>query len=125
LRFEHVPAQAEIARIELVVVSKDVAADWSINGITRLATGLPITLSESGDRSLTGGSGVDRPNYIGGLVITSDVRDTPNHTYFNKSAFTQEDLGGQGTAAPRFFHAPGQANFDLAVQKITTIRESI
>jgi hypothetical protein len=68
---------------------------------------------------------VDRPNYIGGLVITSDVRDTPNHTYFNKSAFTQEDLGGQGTAAPRFFHAPGQANFDLAVQKIATIRESI
>jgi len=104
---------------------KRLTSGWSINGITRFATGLPITLSESGDRSLTGGSGVDRPNYIGGLVITPDVRDTPNHTYFNKSAFTQEDLGGQGTAAPRFFHAPGQANFDLAVQKITTIRESM
>ncbi|HTS27189.1 MAG TPA: carboxypeptidase regulatory-like domain-containing protein [Bryobacteraceae bacterium] len=98
---------------------------WSINGITRLSTGLPISLSESGDRSLTGGSGVDRPNYVGGLVITSDVRNTPNHTYFNKAAFTQEALGGQGTAAPRFFHGPGLENFDLGLQKVTKVRESM
>jgi len=98
---------------------------WSVNGITRLATGSPISLSESGDRSLTGGSGVDRPNYVGGLAITPDVRNTPNHTYFNKSAFTQEALGGQGTAAPRFFHGPGMQNFDLALQKITRLRESM
>jgi len=86
---------------------------------------LPISLSESGDRSLTGGSGVDRPNYVGGLVITSDVRNTPNHTYFNKAAFTQEALGGQGTAAPRFFHGPGLENFDLGLQKVTKVRESM
>ena len=102
---------------------KRLTQGWSINGITRFATGLPITLSESGDRSLTGGSGVDRPNYAGGLVITSDVRNTPNHTYFNKGAFTQEDLGGQGTASPRFFHGPGQENFDLSLQKITRVNE--
>ena len=98
---------------------------WSLNGITRFATGTPISLSESGDRSLTGGSGVDRPNYVGGLVITSDVRDTPSHTYFSKAAFTQEALGGQGTAAPRFFHGPGLENFDLGVQKVTAVRESM
>ncbi len=94
-----------------------------MNGITRFSTGLPITLSESGDRSLTGGSGVDRPNYIGGLLITPDVRDTPNYTYFNKTAFTQEALGGQGTASPRFFHGPGTQNFDLALQKISRLQE--
>ena len=33
---------------------------WSINGITRFATGFPVTLSQSGDRSLTGSSGIDR-----------------------------------------------------------------
>jgi hypothetical protein len=103
---------------------KRLTQGWSVNGITRYATGLPISLSESGDRSLIGGSGVDRPNYIGGLVITPDVRNTPNHTYFSKAAFTQEALGGQGTAAPRFFHGPGTQNYDLAVQKITKIRES-
>jgi hypothetical protein len=102
---------------------KRLTQGWSINGITRFATGLPISLTQSGDRSLTGGSGVDRPNYIGGLVITSDVRNTPGHSYFNKSAFTTEDLGGQGTAAPRFFHGPGQENFDLSLQKITRVRE--
>ncbi len=59
------------------------------------------------------------PNYIGGLVITPDVRNTPNHTYFNKTPFTQEALGGQGNAAPRFFHGPGQQNFDLGLQKIS------
>src|SRR5205823_6359784 len=93
--------------------------------ITRFATGLPVTLSQSGDRSLTGGSGVDRPNFIGGLVITSDVRNTPSHTFFNKTAFTSEALGGQGTAAPRIFHGPGQENFDLDLQKITKLRENI
>jgi hypothetical protein len=86
-----------------------------VNGITRFASGFPISLSQNGDRSLTGGSGVDRPNYIGGMVITPDVRNTLNHTYFNKSAFTSEALGGPGTAAPRFFHGPGQENFDLGV----------
>jgi carboxypeptidase family protein len=98
---------------------------WSLNGITRLSTGLPISMSESGDRSLTGGSGVDRPNFVGGLVITPDVRSTPNHIYFNKSAFTQEALGGQGTASPRFFHGPGTQNWDLALQKVTRLRESM
>jgi hypothetical protein len=106
-------------------VPSRITRGWSVNGITRFATGLPVGMSESGDRSLTGGSGVDRPNYVGGLVITPDVRSTPNHTYFNKSAFTQEALGGQGNAAPRFFHGPGSQNFDLAVQKITKVRESM
>jgi hypothetical protein len=106
-------------------VPSRITRGWSVNGITRFATGLPVGMSESGDRSLTGGSGVDRPNFVGGLVITPDVRSTPNHTYFNKSAFTQEALGGQGNAAPRFFHGPGSQNFDLAVQKTTKIRETM
>lgn len=102
---------------------KRLTQGWTINGITRFASGFPIGISQSGDRSLTGGSGVDRPNYIGGLMITSDVRNTPNHTYFNKSAFTTEVLGGQGTASPRFFHGPGQENFDLGLDKNTKVTE--
>jgi hypothetical protein len=98
---------------------------WTLNGITRAATGLPVSLSQSGDYSLTGGSGVDRPNYIGGLVLTPDVRNTPNHQDFNKSAFTQEALGTQGDAAFRFFHGPGTVNFDVGMQKSTKIRESM
>ncbi len=95
---------------------------WSLNGITKFSTGLPVTLSESGDHSLTGGSGVDRPNYLGGLVIDSDVK-ADGFVYFNKSAFSAEALGAQGTAAPRIFHGPGIENFDLGLQKITKLRE--
>jgi hypothetical protein len=104
---------------------KRLVQGWSLNGITRFATGFPISLSESGDRSLTGAGGVDHPNYIGGLVITPDVRTTPNHTYFNKSAFTAEALGMMGNANPRFFHGPGTNNWDAGLQKITRIHESM
>ena len=93
--------------------------------ITRFATGFPIALSQSGDRSLTGAGGVDRPDYIGGLEITSDVRNTPNHQYFNKTAFVSETLGTMGNANQRFFHGPGLNNWDVGLQKITRIRESM
>jgi hypothetical protein len=74
---------------------------------------------------LAGAGGVDHPNYIGGLVINNNVRTTPNHTYFNKSAFTAEALGTMGNANARFFHGPGINNWDMGLQKITRIRESM
>ncbi|HJZ98949.1 MAG TPA: TonB-dependent receptor [Candidatus Solibacter sp.] len=104
---------------------KRLTQGWSLNGITRIATGFPIAISQSGDRSLTGAGAVDHPDFIGGLVITHDVRDTPNHQYFNKSAFTSEVLGTMGNANTRFFHGPGFNNWDLGLQKITKIRESM
>jgi hypothetical protein len=113
---------------------KRLTQGWTINGITRFATGFPIGISQSGDRSLTGAGGVDHPDFVGGLVITQDVRNTPNHTYFNKSAFVSEGtstttanggLGVQGTANQRFFHGPGINNFDLGLQKATRVRENM
>ncbi len=98
---------------------------WSLNGITRFATGFPIAISQTGDRSLTGAGGVDHPDYIGGLVITQDVKDSPNHQYFNKTAFTSEVLGTMGNANQRFFHGPGINNFDAGLQKITKVHESM
>jgi hypothetical protein len=103
---------------------KRLTQGWSLNGITRFATGFPIAISQSGDRSLTGAGAVDHPDFIGGLVITPDVRDTPNHQYFNKTAFTSEVLGAMGNANSRFFHGPGINNWDLGLQKITKIHES-
>jgi hypothetical protein len=104
---------------------KRLTQGWSLSGITRFATGFPIAISQTGDRSLTGAGGVDHPDFIGGLVITSDVRNTPNHQYFNKTAFTSENLGTMGNANPRFFHGPGINNWDAGLQKITKIRESM
>jgi len=94
---------------------------WSLNGITRFATGIPITIGQSGDRSLTGASGVDEPNFVGPLVI-GDPRNGP---YFNKSAFTSELIGQVGNSNRRFFHGPGLNNWDIGIHKDTRIRESM
>ena len=104
---------------------KRLTQGWSLSGITRFATGFPIGISQSGDRSLTGAGAVDHPDFIGGLVITPDVRSTPNHQYFNKSAFTSEVLGAMGNSNARFFHGPGINNWDAGLQKITRLRESM
>ena len=53
---------------------------WSINGITRFATGFPVTLSQSGARSLTGSSGIDVPDRVGDPMF-HDPRETTVHTY--------------------------------------------
>jgi hypothetical protein len=109
----------------LALGPKRLTQGWSVSGITRFATGFPVALSQTGDRSLTSVSAVDHPNYIGGLVITPDVRTTPGHQYFGKAAFTSEDLGTMGTANQRFFHGPGINNWDAALLKNTRIHESV
>jgi hypothetical protein len=99
---------------------------WSINGITRFASGFPITITQSGDRSLTGASGVDEPDFIGNLTI-QDPRNagadgSPNR-YFNRDAFRSEPLGGVGNSNRRFFHGPGFNNWDFGLHKVTKITE--
>lgn len=68
---------------------------------------------------------MDHPDFIGPLVVTPDVRATSTHTYFNKSAFSSEPLGTMGNSNQRFFHGPGIDNWDLALQKLTRVRESM
>jgi len=107
---------------------KRLTQGWSLNGITRFATGFPITIGQSGDRSLTGTSGVDAPNFVGGLVLNDPRRagaDGKPNEYFNKSAFTSEAIGQVGNSNRRFFHGPGINNWDFAVHKDTRLRESM
>ena len=101
---------------------------WSISGITRFATGLPVTIVETDDQSLTGtGFGgpitlpVDTPNIIGPLDIT-DPRKTGGR-YFNPLAFGPSALGQEGDADRRFFHGPGINNWDMALLKDTHFTE--
>jgi hypothetical protein len=98
---------------------------WSIGGITRLATGFPVTISQSGDRSLYGSTSTDVPNYTGPLV-TYDPRQTSasgQHLFFSPAGFTSGPLGGFGNANRRFFHGPGFNNSDVALHKDTRITE--
>ncbi len=99
-------------------------AGWKLVGITRFASGFPITLGESDDRSLIGAatSNLDTPNFLGGNLNFTNPRS--GRPYFNTSLFTVDQLGHFGTANRRFFHGPGINNFDLSLQKDVRLTES-
>jgi hypothetical protein len=101
---------------------------WSISGITRFTTGLPITLSQSaGDLSLVGRANIDMPNAVAPVVI-QDARNAgptgrPN-IYFLASSFSSEVLGTIGNANRRSFHGPGLINTDFGLSKSIQVTES-
>jgi hypothetical protein len=101
---------------------------WQISGITRFATGLPVTIVDNSDFSLLGTAfggpitlDVDTPNRVGPLLIT-DPRKTGGY-YFNASAFGPAAIGKIGTSDRRFFHGPGINNWDMALLKDTSLTE--
>lgn len=79
---------------------------WALSGITRIVTGIPIEIFESGDRSLCGCSGADHPNYNGQSIKTFNPRKTATHQYFSTTAFSTQQLGVPGNSNRRFFHGP-------------------
>jgi hypothetical protein len=108
--------------------AKRLTNGWSVNGITRFATGLPVTLVETDDRSLLGTAfggpitlPVDTPNLIAPVHITNP-RDTAGQ-YFSPASFGPSALGQEGDSSRRFFHGPGSNNWDFALAKDTEISE--
>jgi hypothetical protein len=70
---------------------------WTITGITRYTTGLPVTMTEQDDNSLlatfrTGPTcaAVDTPNYTPGPLNLTNPRS--GEPYFNTSRFSPEAL---------------------------------
>ena len=105
---------------------------WSFSGITRFATGLPVTLYNNTDSSLLGSmpnginnNGVDTPYYLPGkLDVNTNPRD--GRSAFNTSLFPSDVtpyLGQLGNAPRRFFYGPGLENFDASLQKELHITE--
>jgi hypothetical protein len=107
---------------------KKLTNGWQVSGITRFATGLPVTIVETDDRSLLGTAfggpitlPVDTPNLIG-AVQTMDPRKTGGQ-FFSTSSFGPDVLGQAGNANRRFFHGPGVNNWDFALLKNTHLTE--
>lgn len=103
---------------------------WILTGITRFATGLPVTMIEVDDLSLIGATSPgptgnqDEPDYTPGkLLLNTNPRK--GGTYFNTSLFSLEKLGHFGDSSRRFFHGPGFNNWDIALLKNVPIRESM
>jgi carboxypeptidase family protein/TonB-dependent receptor-like protein len=106
-------------------VGKAIIGGWSLSGITRFATGLPISLSENDDNALIGAGAVsvDVPNFAGGHVL-ADTNPRHGNPYFKTSLFSNEQLGQFGNSRRRFFHGPGLNNFDMALLRTVKITES-
>jgi hypothetical protein len=109
---------------------KRLTSGWALSGITRFATGLPVTVVETDDFSLEGTSfggpiilSGDRPNLVGRLHIL-DPRKSGGF-YFDPASFEGSALGQQGDAGRRFFHGPGINNWDMALVKDTSITERV
>jgi len=103
---------------------------WEISGITRLTSGLPVTLINYGDNSLLGAEpnginnfGVDEPDVAKGAL---DLNRNPRNgqPYFNTALFSENALGTPGDASRRFFSGPGMINFDMALMKSVPLGES-
>jgi hypothetical protein len=108
--------------------SRRLTKGWNLVGISRFASGFPISLGESaGDQSLTGDSSNDSPNIIGPVITQNPHNPGPNgpNTYFLPGAFAPETYGGFGTASRRFLHGPGFLNTDIALEKDTIISENM
>jgi hypothetical protein len=103
---------------------------WAISGITRFASGLPVTFASNGDNALVyvqnngvNSTSIDTPDYTSGnLEINHNPRN--GQPYFNTSLFKPNALGTPGTSPRRFFYGPGINNFDLALHKVTKLTES-
>jgi hypothetical protein len=107
------------------------ASGWSLSGITRFASGFPVTMINNGDNSLIGtnpngvnNSSIDEPDYNNGsLRLNKNPRKNGNN-YFNASVFSMNAVGTPGTAKRRFFYGPGADNYDMALAKNLPLRES-
>jgi hypothetical protein len=103
---------------------------WTLSGITRFATGVPVTFASFGDNYLVqvqnngvNATSIDMPNYDGtGYKINRDPRN--GKPFFNPAAFTPNALGTQGNSKRRMFYGPGIDNFDMALRKVTNFSES-
>jgi hypothetical protein len=106
-----------------------IASGWSVAGIARITSGLPVTLLNNNDTSLLGtipnginNNGVDTPQWSGqSLRIKMNPRD--GLAMFDASQFTLPALGTMGNARRRFFSGPGMENLDATLSRSFLVRD--
>jgi len=103
---------------------------WAISGISRVSSGVPVTLVNPNDTALIGSynNGVNGVGYAG-LDVAPGPLEINSHPqngqpYFNTSLFRLPALGSPGTASRRPFYGPGMNNWNIALLKDTRLSES-
>jgi hypothetical protein len=117
---------------KLFRASNRLTQGWAISGITRYATGLPVTFQSFGDNALVqvqnngvNSVSIDLPDYnpsLGSLDVNRNPRN--NSLALNTKLFSPNALGTFGTSSRRFFYGPGIDNYDMALRKVTRVTEA-
>ncbi len=101
-----------------------ITGGWSLSGITRMASGFPVTMINNGDNSLIGtnpngvnNSSIDEPDWNGEPLRLNRNPRTNGNNYFDTADFSMNALGTPGDAKRRFFYGPGADNYDMALAK--------
>jgi hypothetical protein len=92
---------------------------WQLSGILLLRSGLPFTVNQS-QNLLSTGTG-NRPNRIASGKLDNPTIDR----WFDLNAFvvTADNTGTYGNSGRNILRAPGQANVDFSLVKVTRFRE--
>jgi hypothetical protein len=92
---------------------------WQLSGILLLRSGLPFTVNQS-QNMLSTGTG-NRPNRVGSGELDNPTIDR----WFDLSAFvpTADNTGTYGNSGRNILRAPGQANVDFSLVKVTRFKE--
>jgi hypothetical protein len=100
---------------------------WGVNGVSTFQDGTPLGLTASPNLTDSFGGGL-RPNVTAGCdKFESGPIQQRLHDYFNVSCFSVPGaytFGGEGRTDPNL-RGPGQANYDLALFKRTTLAERL
>jgi hypothetical protein len=103
---------------------------WAISGISRVSSGVPVTLINPNDTALIGSynNGVNGVGYAGLNVAPGDLEINSHpangQPYFNTSLCSLPALGSPGSASRRLFYGSGMNNWDIALLKDTHLTES-
>ncbi len=107
------------------IASRALFHGWSISGITTVASGFPQGVSFAYSDGVDRWGGGDSPR---ALMVQNPILERGERSlerWFNTGAIAAPGFGDFGNAPGDVFRGPGQANFDLSLQKRFNISERV
>ena len=96
----------------------NLAGGWEITGSTRLASGVPLTITQSANSANSFGAGSMRPDLVGDPELSGDrARGDQIRAWFNTAAFAQPAPNTFGNSGRGLVRGPGINVTDLGVFK--------
>ena len=92
------------------------ANGWHANGIVKLASGLPITITSGVDNSISG-TGNDFADYVPGVSPNRPAGTSKIKAWFNPAAFTKNAVGTFGNVPRNSLRGPRYADVDFSLFK--------